>query len=309
MRFARWTPSFFIAVLLTILLLSACRSGAPAAGTSAAPLTETDRRTLFIGGIPDQAPASLARSFDGFAEYLSRQTGLNVKYAPAQDYAAIVSAFERGDVHLVWFGGLTGVQARDKVPGAQAIAQRPRDTEFHSKFIAGTDTNIRSLADLKGKTFTFGSESSTSGHLMPRYFLLEAGLNPDADFQGKPNYSGSHDKTWKLVEAGAYQAGVLNEAVWDKAVQDGLVDQSKVREFAVTPPYFDYNWTIHPDVDQTFGAGSAEKLTQALLNMRAGDGPQAAEILDLFQTDRFIPAQDSDYEKIRQVAVQLGLLK
>lgn len=266
-------------------------------------------KTLFIGGIPDQAPATLNRAFDGFANYLSAKSGLTVKYAPAQDYAAIVAAFKRGEVHLVWFGGLTGVQARSQVPNARAVAMRPIDAQFHSKFIAGSNVKAQTLTDLKGLTFTFGSESSTSGHLMPRHFMLQAGVDPDKDLKGKPNFSGAHDKTYKLVETGAFEAGVLNEAVWNKAVKDGAVDTTKVREFFTTPEYFDYNWTVHPDVDALYGPGSAGKLTAALLNMKAEDGPEAKEALELFATDMFVETKNENYDAIRQVAEQLGMVR
>ncbi|GIW05794.1 MAG: putative selenate ABC transporter substrate-binding protein [Dehalococcoidia bacterium] len=290
-------------------LVVACAPPPSTGGAAPSVATPAATRPLYIGGIPDQAPATLARSFEGFAKLLSEKTGLPIKYQPAQDYAAIVAAFRRGDVHLVWFGGLTGVQAREAVPGARAVAQRPIDAEFRSVFIVNADSRAERLADLKGMTFTFGSESSTSGHLMPRYFMLEAGVDPDKDLRGKPNYSGAHDRTYKLVEAGSFQAGALNMAVWDAAVKNGQVDTTKVREFYRTPTYYDYNWTIHPDVDKIWGAGASEKLVQALLSIRASDGPEAKEILDLFATDRFIVTQDSNYEAIRKVAAQLGILR
>ena len=198
-----------------------------------------------IGAIPDQNAAEMNRSLSKLADYLSEKTDLKVEYVPSVDYAALVTAFERGEIQLAWFGGLTGVQARNVVPEAEAIAQRPMDEEFHSVFIAGADTNINSLEDLKGKSFTFGSESSTSGHLMPRYYLMEAGINPEQDFDGQPNYSGSHDKTYKLIESGSFKAGALNISVWDAAVAEKKVDTSKVKVFYTTPSYYDYHWTIN----------------------------------------------------------------
>ena len=149
---------------------------------------------------------------------------------------------------MAWFGGLTGVQARLAVPGSQAIAQRERDTKFHSVFVFNKNVDVLTLQDLKGLRFAFGSESSTSGHLMPRHFLSENGIDADSDFDGAPMFSGSHDQTWLLVQGGAADAGALSEAVWQKAVSTGKVDESKIGVFYVTPPYFDYNWTIRPDV-------------------------------------------------------------
>jgi phosphonate transport system substrate-binding protein len=232
-----------------------------------------------------------------------------VRYAPATDYAAIVTAFKRDDVHLAWFGGLTGVQAQDAVEGSMAIAQRPRDEEFHSRFIVQADLDVDELADLEGMSFTFGSESSTSGHLMPRYFMLEAGIDPDADLNGVPNYSGSHDATYQLVESGAFQAGALNEAVWEAAVENGTVDTSKVRDFYTTPAYYDYHWAIRGDVDEVFGEGTTQEITDALLALAPDDNADVAEMLELFGTDRFIATNNDNYQAIREVAEDLGILR
>lgn len=234
---------------------------------------------------------------------MSESLGIEVKGVPAADYSSVVTAFERGDIQIGWFGGLTGVQARLAVPDAEAVAQRPQDTEFHSVFIVGADVDAQTLDDLSGLTFTFGSESSTSGYLMPRHFLLEANVDSDADFNGPPSFSGSHDKTWKLVESGAFEAGVLNEAVWDRALSDGSIDTAKVRELVRTPPYFDYNWTVRPDLDAEFGEGFTDRLVDAILSI---DDP---EVLELFATDRFMPSANQNYQIIEDVARGAGIIQ
>ena len=261
--------------------------------------------TLYIAGIPDQDATKLARRYGALTEYLSEELDVKVEYVPTVDYAATVVGFKRGDIHMAWFGGLTGVQARLAVPDSLAIAQRPLDAEFHSRFIVQSGLDVDSLEDLKGLTFTFGSESSTSGHLMPRYFMMEAGVNPDTDLDGPPNFSGSHDKTWKLVESGAFQAGALNEAVWEAALKAGRVDTDKVTEFYTTPAYFDYNWTIRADADARFGSGFTERARRALLALDEDN----SEVLDLFSTGSFVATDNRNYEAIRDVAESLGILR
>ena len=213
--------------------------------------------TLTVSGIPDQDTDRLARRYGGFADYLSQQLGVPVRYVPSTDYAAVVTAFAKNDLQLAFFGALTGVQARIQSPDAQAIVQREEDAQFHSKLIVRADLPIYSLDDLKDQasdlTITFGSESSTSGHLMPRHFLIEAGFDPDDDFATVPNFSGSHDLTWKLVESGSFDVGALSEAVWGRAVREGLADPDKVREFYTTPAYFNYNWTVQGGLEQVYG--------------------------------------------------------
>lgn len=265
---------------------------------------------LKVGGIPDQDASRLARRYQVFADYLSRELGVPVQYVPSVDYAAVVTAFTQGDLQLAFFGGLTGVQARLQTPGARAIAQREHDARFHSKFIVRSGLVMDSLEDLKaqasGLTMTFGSESSTSGHLMPRHFLAEAGIDADRDFRSLPNFSGSHDLTWQLIESGSFDVGALNEDVWNRAVRVGRADTEKVREFYTTPDYFDYNWTARPELDQVYGPGFTGEIQRALLKLNPRDH---GDILDLFSTQRFIESDSSNYRAIEQAARNLGMVK
>ncbi len=269
---------------------------------------ETEK-VFYIGGIPDQEVSRLETRFNGLADYLTDETGVTVKYIPSIDYAAVVTAFKQGDVEMGWFGGLTGVQARLAVPDAQAIAQRPRDAAFHSVFVADPALNLASLEDVRGRTLTLGSVSSTSGHLMPRFFLAETGVNVDDGLKGPLNFSGSHDKTWKLVEAGTFDVGALNEAVWETRVAAGDVDLAKVDVFFTTPAYYDYHWVIGGDVDAEFGPGTAQQFQDALLRISIDEGPRERVIAEAFQTEGFIPTSNENYEAIEQVARQLGIVE
>jgi phosphonate transport system substrate-binding protein len=264
--------------------------------------------TFVVGAIPDQNVSQLNRRFEEFTEYLESETDLSVEYNRSNDYAALVTAFRRGEVHLGWFGGLTGVQARRAVPGSRAISQRPRDEQFHSKFIVRRDRDVNSLEDLKGLTFTFGDENSTSGHLMPRHFLLKAGIDPTEDFQAQPNFSGSHDRTWKLVESGSYQAGALNEAVWERAIRENQVDTGEVRVLYTTPSYYDYHWTIHAEANEIFGSGTEENVQEALLGLDPSD-PDEKRILDLFAAEGFIKTDNENYKTIEDIAKRVGIIK
>ena len=283
--------------------------GAVAAG--AAPVRST-APTLTLGAIPDQDPQLLQRLYGLVATYLSKKLHVDVVYRPVTDYTAAVTGFKVGDLQLVWFGGLTGVQARAQVPGAQVIAQRDVDEAFHSVFVASTKSDlkpvatVRGLAELKGHSFTFGSDSSTSGYLMPEYFLRRAGLDDDS-FRGAPGFSGSHDATIALVSAGSYDAGVLNAQVWKTRLAAGQVDTSKIRVVYTSPAFHDYHWLARPDLDRTFGAGFTRRLRAVLLGIRPTTAAQR-QFLTLFGAQRFVPAQPSDYAQIQSIARTLGLL-
>lgn len=288
-------------VLFTILLLFALS----ACGGQAA---ETE--PFVISAIPDQDPEKLQREYGRLADYLSEQLGVPVEYRPVTDYAASVTAFRVGDLDMVWFGGLTGVQARLQVPGAQALVQRDIDEAFTSVFIANTASGIPAVSSvdeldvLAGHTFTFGSESSTSGRLMPQYFLGQAGITLD-DFAGQPGFSGSHDTTIELVEAGTFAAGALNSQVWNARVEDGSVDVDKVSVILETPPYHDYHWVIRPDVAEKFGDDFAQQVTDAFLQLDPSNADHAA-ILDFFGAEQFIPTQNSNYDQIEAVGREIG---
>ncbi|MFM7312230.1 MAG: PhnD/SsuA/transferrin family substrate-binding protein, partial [Cyanobium sp.] len=213
----------------------------------------------------------------------------------------------------VWFGGLTGVQARLQKPGARVLAQRDIDAQFHSIFIAGTKSGIRpffqpsGLTVLKGRRFTFGSESSTSGRLMPQLFLQQAGLKL-TDFAGAPGFSGSHDATIALVSSGAYDAGVVNEQVWRSSLLDGRAKRSKVFAIWRSPGYPDYHWLAQGNLDARFGRGFTARLQKSILSWRPSD-PQQKVILSLFGAQQFTTAQASDYALIEKVGRQIGKIR
>lgn len=258
---------------------------------------------LKISAIPDENPQELLRIYTPFADYLAKEIGIPVKFTPVVDYAATVEGLAANRLDLVWYGGLTSVQAARRAKGARRIIMRKEDAEFKSHFVTRQETGIKNLKDLKGKTFAFGSVSSTSGHLMPRYFLIKAGINPEKDF-AKFSFSGAHDATVAWVEAGQVDAGALNFLVWDKLVQTKKVDTKKVMIFWTTPPYVDYVWTVRAGVDQ----GTVEKITKAFLKLdykKPGD----KKLLDLHRTKGYIAAKDSDWKSIEDAAIAAGLLK
>jgi len=256
-----------------------------------------------VSVIPDENPQELLRIYAPFTKYLSKEIGLPVKFVPVVDYAATVEGLAANRLDLVWYGGFTSVQASRRAKGAQRIIMRKEDAQFKSKFITRKGSGIRSLKDLKGKTFAFGSVSSTSGHLMPRFYLLQAGIKPEKDF-AKFAFSRAHDATAAWVEAGRVDAGALNFLVWDKLVQSKKVDISKVVVFWTTPPYVDYVWTIRGGIDQKL----VKKISKAFLDLDYKN-PVHRKLLKLHRTKGYIPAKDSEWKVIENAAIAAGLLK
>ena len=260
---------------------------------------------LRVSAIPDENPQELLRIYKPFTEYLSKELGMPVKFVPVIDYAATVEGLAAKKLDLVWYGGFTSVQAVRRTGGnATRLVMREKDAVFKSVFITRPDTGITKLIDLKGKTFSFGSVSSTSGHLMPRYFLLKNGINPDRDFAQKPAFSGAHDATALWVEGGKVDAGALSFLVWEKLVQTGKVDTNKVKVFWTTPPYVDYVWTARSELDPSL----RDRIAAAFLKLKY-DNPAHKKLLDLHRTEGYIPAKDEDWKGIEEAAKAAGFLK
>ena len=269
---------------------------------------------LRIGAIPDQNPERLNRLYKVLSSELSEQLNVQVRYIPVTNYAAAVTAFRTGNLDLVWFGGLTGVQARLQTKDAKVLVQRDIDEKFHSVFIANKKSsikkinNINELQTLKNKRFTFGSESSTSGRLMPQYFLTKAGVQLKDFKGGRPGFSGSHDATLMLVQSGSYEAGALNEQVWESNLKRGRVNLSKVFVIWKTPPYYDYHWLAQGNLDKKFRKGFTKELTNAFLILNEREKKQKT-ILDLFGAKKFIISKNENYNKIEKIGKKIGKIR
>jgi phosphonate transport system substrate-binding protein len=272
---------------------------------SVAPLVaQAQTQTLKVTTIPEEAATEQIRKFGPIVKYLERVMGVKVEFTAVNDYPAAVEALVNKQVDLVWFGGFTHVQAQLRSNGKIIpIAQREEDTQFRSVFITNTDSGIKSLADLKGKQVSFGSQSSTSGHLMPRNYLLEANIDPDKDFK-RVAYSGAHDATIASVVSGRVDAAALDITVWKKFVAENKVDTTKTNVFYTTPPYFNYNWSVHADMP----AAQREKLTKAFLDLSMNDA-EGKEILTLNRATKYLPTKAENYKGLERAGRSAGLIK
>jgi phosphonate transport system substrate-binding protein len=282
-----------------LLALPAC--GERESGGGASP-----QAVLRWTAIPDQDATRLRQKFEPVSAYLGRTLGVSVEYVPVKDYAASVEGFKNGELHMAWFGGLTGVQARHAVKGAHAIAQGVEDPRFYSYFVAHKDTGLERSESfptgIAGRTFTFGSEQSTSGRLMPEFFIRDATGKAPSEFFKSVAFSGDHDKTAEIVGAGSVEVGVLNYQVYDRRVAEGKTDPDVCRIVWKTPEFADYNITAHPALETMFGAGFTQRLQKALVDMKD------PALLSGFGRKALIPAKDEEFDGIRKVAEALGFL-
>jgi len=269
-------------------------------------LAPASAKVFVFTAIPDQDESKLEERFGAVGEYLSKALDVEVRYVPVKSYAAAVSAFRNNQVQLAWFGGLSGVQARARVENSQALAQGAEDQAFWSYLIAHESTGLEAGevidGDMRDMTFTFGSKSSTSGRLIPEFHLRERfNESPNAVFE-RVGFSGNHSRTLRLVESGSYEVGAINYAVWERELEAGNIDTDAVKVIWKTPAYPNYQWSIRGDADERFGEGFTDRVKAALLAM---DDP---ELLERFPRSAFVPAQNSDYEPIKQTAQAVGLI-
>ncbi|SFF86599.1 phosphonate transport system substrate-binding protein [Duganella sp. CF458] len=288
---------------MSIFSLRTIQSALFAAGVLFAAAGAQAQQVLRVSAIPDEAPTELQRKFKPLGEYLEKKLAMKVEFTPVTDYAASVEGLVNGKLDMVWFGGFTFVQANHMSKGKVVpLVQRVEDEKFRSVFVT-TNKSINSLADLKGKTLSFGSESSTSGHLMPRSFLLAAKIDPDTDLK-RISFSGAHDATVAAVAGGKVDAGALNISVWEKLNEQKKVDPAVVRVFYTTPAYFDYNWTVRSDMPEAL----KKKIADAFLALDSAK-PEDKAILDLQRASKFIPTKAANYTSIEAAAKNAGLLK
>ena len=262
--------------------------------------------TFVFTAIPDEDESRLRQRFDKVASYLEKKLSVVVKYIPVKSYAAAVAAFRNDQVQLAWFGGLSGVRARILVSGSEAIAQGFEDQAFFNYFIAHSSTGLKRSdefpKDIAGKIFTFGSKGSTSGRLIPEFHIRENLKKSPNDVFQKVGFSGNHSRTIQLVQSGAYQVGAVNSKVWDNEMKAGKIDSSKVSIIWETPPYPNYQWSIRGDVNERWGVGFKSRVKEVLLNIKDPD------LLASFPRTSFVPASNSDYQPILDVAKKIKLI-
>lgn len=315
-KFGRLLCALCAIALASVALASCGGESSSTAGSDEGQLPE-----LVISGIPDLEDCHLKERFNAFAKYLAESEfaegrNLSVRYQEVSDYADIVSKFGNGEIHLGWFGALAGAQARNMVQDAQAIAQREADDKFRSVFVVRAELPATTLRDLAGYRFTFGDELSTSGRLMPEFFLGGEDIDDPEAFFSEVGFSGSHDRTWQLVQEGEYEAGALSQTAWDRAENNGSVDPEEVRLLTITPHYHNYHWLAHPSIEENYGVGAIERLQESIVALddsfesgMSGICTEGTEvdILENFKTTAFKPTKNSNYDNITSTAERLNL--
>lgn len=297
---------------VTTLALVGCGGDPSAPDASDNAAADSAAATFYLSAIPDEKITDQKAKFDKLAEYLSGKLGVSTEFVFSKDYTDAVTKFANGEVHLVWFGGLSGVQARMVVDGAEAIAQGKADPQYKSYFIANKSTGLKESAEfpamIKDMSFTFGSSGSTSGRLMPTYYIMQnnGGAAPDDWFATAPGYqtSGGHVATANAVADNIYKIGALNYKTYDSLVESDPKIAANTVKIWTTPFYADYNFTIHPDATEAFGEGFPKRVQTALI-----EAPAGSDALKAINRESIIAAKNADFDGIKATAIEVGLIE
>lgn len=256
---------------------------------------------LRLSMIPATDPGKMIRDARPLIAYLEKETGAKVEITVPTNYVAVVEAIANDQVDIAHFGGFTFVQASARAR-AKPLVQREQDQRFHSLFITHAQSNIKTLKDLNGHSFAFGDVNSTSGHLMPEYYMREAKVATTVIERAL--YTGGHDATALAVANKKVDAGAMDETVFQRMMKDGKITDQQVRVFWTTPPFFDYVWAARKDLDPKV----VESFVDAFLKLDAKN-PEHKTILDFLSAAKYVRAKDSDYARLRQAAKDAGLMK
>lgn len=257
-----------------------------------------DRQTpelIKLGVLPDQSTEALVAKYSPLVDYLSEQTGLKIELVVPDNYAAMLDDFHANRIDIANFGGLTFTQA-ERRDNAEPLIMRDTDLNFASCYLVpGADKRL-TVREFEGETFAFGPELSTSGHLMPRYFLKAAGIDPDTYFASIRHSSG-HDETAIWVRDGDVAIGVANCVIVESMDADGRLRQNEVRVLETTPAYADYVWAVHEKMHSSTKVG----LRDAFLALDAID-PEHRLILRRLGANAYLPASRTDFNDVRRAA-------
>ena len=279
--------------LAAMLLLS------PACATGQSSET-AEIRQLRVGVLPDESPGALRARHAPLLRYLGGELQLPCTLVIPKDYADLVRLFEKGELDLAFLGGYTFVSVEART-GAIPIVMRDVDTRATSYFLVRTDDRRESIREFGNARFAFGSELSTSGHVMPRYFLRQEGIEPE-EFFSEVRYSGAHDRTAYLVRDKEVDIGVANSAVIDDMFEQGRLNRKNIWILWQSPTYANYVWAV----PRTVPDEQRSRMMEAFLALSSATEGHT-EILKLQQAGGFLPVIEDDFSRLRQIAAQVEI--
>lgn len=258
---------------------------------------------LRIASTPYLDPQTLQASMQPLAAYLQKHLGVEVEIVAPESYAHVGELMRAGEVDLASFSPLSYVRARQKDPAMVPVVNFISDGSATSAgyVVVRADGPLRSLQDLKGKSFAFVDPSSTTGYLYPSVLLKMKGIDHQRDFS-RTLFTGNHEASLMAVYDGAVDAAAIYQGALPALERSRGVDPLSFRIIAKT---------MRTPKDMFCArAGLPEAVVTQIrramlaLTVRTEEGRR---ILGPLNVNGFIPADDALYDSVREVDAQFKL--
>lgn len=252
---------------------------------------------LRVALLPDENAATIIQNAQPLKEYLEKTLSKQIELMVTTDYSSMIEAMRFGRIEVAYFGPLSYVLAKSRAPDIEPFAvgiERGSPT-YNGVLIATAGGPVRTVEDVKGKSFGFGDQASTSSHLIPRAFLAKRGLVAGRDYQAV--HDGTHDAVARAVQNGQLPAGGLSKAILDNLTQRGTVDKTKIVEIGLSDPIPNYPMVMQGNLAPAL----KDAIRKAFIDMKD------EAILKAFRVQGFAPTDDKAYDVLRETAKVLEL--
>ena len=290
-KWPRLIPSLFLTLAI------------PACGGS-----ENPRRILRVGFVPSENVQQVAQNAQPIVDILEKKLAVEVQPFVATDYTGVVEALRANKLDIAFLSPASYVLAKSEANVKVVLKSHRKGLPYYyAAIITHADSGIRTLNDLRNKTFAFGDPLSTTGHVFPRKMFKESGIDPTKDFKSII-YSGGHDATVlavlnRKVDAGATFANFTDgkDAAWMQYLKNPE-EQRKIRAIAYSEPIPADNLVVSAGMDREF----AERIKEIFLELSRDPAGQKM-LRDLYQIDGFVTATDQDYDSVREAFAIAGI--
>jgi phosphonate transport system substrate-binding protein len=267
------------------------------------PCAQADDKKILIGLIPEMNIFKQKQRFTTLGEYLSKKTGMDIKFTILSRYGNIIESFEKEKMDGAFFGSFTGAAAIYKlgvVPLARPVNPDNSST-YQGYLFVRKDSNIRDVKDMKGKKMAFVEKATTAGYIFPLAYLRENGISSPDGFFREYYFAGSHDATIDAVLDRKADVGAAKNTIYERMrKEDPRLDKELVI-IAQSQAVPSNGLCVRKDIDNTV----KKKLKETLLAMH--NDPDGQAVLKQFGALRFIETSAMEYEPVHELAQKAGI--
>jgi phosphonate transport system substrate-binding protein len=261
--------------------------------------------TIRFGVEPYDTAARLVTIYQKIGQMIGDKLGCKVEVFVATSYNAEIEAMRNGKLDIGEFGPLGYVLAH-QVAKAEAVAAfgaaDGTPNTYWASIVTYPGSGIKTVVEIKGRSFAFSDPASTSGHLFPAYGLRKAGLDPDKDI--KAIFAGSHTASFEALYNHKVDAGELNSEQLESATQRGHYKDGDLVFLWKSDPIPTDPFSVRGDLPDAF----KKKVTEVLQNLDLTTLDEAdRKIMVGTGVTRLVPMKDDAYNGIRDLVKTLNI--